>query len=535
LVDAARGGDRAAFALLIERHWPMLVGLCRRALADPAWAEEAAQEAALQALLHLHALRQPARFGAWLGGIGLNVCRMWLRTRSQDGVSWGSLDGTRRAEEMIDWRRGPAELAEDAEIRERIAAAVAALPQGQRAAVILFYLAGHTHAETAAALGVRVGAVKTRLHKARHTLRQRLQLFAEEEQMATTPDESIIPIRVIDIRRRKPAGRAGVHYCAVLETMGSGDRAVLLVGAFEGECLAGNLTGAATSRPLPYDLTVAMLAAGGASVREVRIKGVTGAVIYATITTEAQGKSAVFDARPSDALNLALLAKVPIFVDRETWEMLRMWSAHPLSQLQFFGEETEGIDAIIAARTVPEAGLVAPMPERFTVELPNTVEIDFARFTAEARHVTALMDDEAQHMGHHYIGTEHQLLALLRVAEGIAARALASHGITPEKAVAAVAHIVGRGDGEGARIHAPCEDGPRLRGARSAGAGSSGGDECRHPDRHPAGEWRHRRLCHQGTGGRSRRLAISCAGSAIERAYRVGHHRSPAKIFPRIQ
>jgi RNA polymerase sigma factor (sigma-70 family) len=455
LVEAARGGDRAAFALLIERHWPLLIGLCRRALADPAWAEEAAQEAALHALLHLHALRQPARFGAWLGGIGLNVCRMLLRTRTQGSVLWDSLDGTHALDEMIDWRRGPAELAEEAEVRERITAAVTALPHGQRAAVTLFYLAGHTHAETAAALGVKVGAVKTRLHKARHTLRQRLQIFVEEEQMTSIPDDSIIPVRVIDIRRRKPAGRAGVPYCAVLEAVGSGDRSVLLVGAFEGECLAGSLTGAATSRPLPYDLTVAMLASSGASVREVRIKGLTAAVIYATITTEAHGTIAAFDARPSDALNLALLAKAPIFVDRETWQTLRTWSASPVSQLQFFGDGTEGIDAILAAQPPREAGAVAPMLERFTVELPNAVEVDFARFTAEARHVTALMDEEAQHFRHHYIGTEHQLLALLRVADGFAARALASQGITPVKVRAAVEHIVGRGDGEGARAFTP--------------------------------------------------------------------------------
>lgn len=83
LVIAARGGDRQAFSTLLQRHRPLLVAVCRRALGDAGWAEDAAQEAALQALLGLEALRRADRFGAWLAGMGLNVCRRWLRDRSR--------------------------------------------------------------------------------------------------------------------------------------------------------------------------------------------------------------------------------------------------------------------------------------------------------------------------------------------------------------------------------------------------------------------------------------------------------------------
>ena len=50
LVIAARGGDKAAFGALLIRHRPLLLGVCRRALGDDALAEDAAQEASLQAL-----------------------------------------------------------------------------------------------------------------------------------------------------------------------------------------------------------------------------------------------------------------------------------------------------------------------------------------------------------------------------------------------------------------------------------------------------------------------------------------------------
>jgi RNA polymerase sigma-70 factor (ECF subfamily) len=79
LVAAARGGDRRAFASLVERHYPTLLATCRRSAGDPDVAADAAQEAVVAALLGLEALRRDERFGAWLIGIGLNLCRRRLR------------------------------------------------------------------------------------------------------------------------------------------------------------------------------------------------------------------------------------------------------------------------------------------------------------------------------------------------------------------------------------------------------------------------------------------------------------------------
>ncbi|MBA3779925.1 MAG: sigma-70 family RNA polymerase sigma factor, partial [Chloroflexi bacterium] len=68
----------------------------------------------------------------------------------------------------------PDEQVEARDIAARIRAALATLPASQGAAATLFYLAGLTHRETAAALGIEPGAVKNRLHKARGNLRREL-------------------------------------------------------------------------------------------------------------------------------------------------------------------------------------------------------------------------------------------------------------------------------------------------------------------------------------------------------------------------
>ena len=70
----------------------------------------------------------------------------------------------------------------------------------------------------------------------------------------------------------------------------------------------------------------------------------------------------------------------------------------------------------------------------------------FDKFTDNARKVLTLSQDEAQRFNHHYIGTEHLLLGLVRVEEGVAARVLATMNVDLAKVRTAVEFIIGRGD-----------------------------------------------------------------------------------------
>lgn len=209
LVQAARGGDMVAFALLLVRHRPVLLALCRRTLSDPILAEDAVQEASLQALLTIDRLHQADRFGSWLAGIGLNVCRMWLRARTRDCWSWDALHktleqrGRARTEEAEPTTRilhlvidsgghgDPEAQAALADLSVCVRQAIDALPRGQRAAVQLFYLSGLSYKETAALLGIEEGAVRTRLHKARGALRGTLRVLGEEENLVMVDEQAV--------------------------------------------------------------------------------------------------------------------------------------------------------------------------------------------------------------------------------------------------------------------------------------------------------------------------------------------------------
>jgi len=313
LVRLAREGDRRAVAVLLARHRPMLVALCRRALGDQGLAEDAAQEAALQALLGLDRLERPERFGAWLAGIGLNVCRRWRRERARQDWGLAALTGGRAVPDLAPDE--PAALAEAAEAARRVRGAVGRLPAGQRAAVVLFYLVGMAHREVAAALGIGVGAVKTRLHKGRATLRGELAAWWKEDHMATTTGP--VPMRVTEVRRQAGDADRPAKTAILLKEEAGERRLCIWVGAFEATQIAFALEGAELPRPMAYQFMTSLLEATGGRLAEARVTRLEDGTFYGVAVVDGPAGRHEIDARPSDALNLALLAGAPIRVDPE--------------------------------------------------------------------------------------------------------------------------------------------------------------------------------------------------------------------------
>lgn len=168
LVGQARLGDRDAFCALLERH--RIVALRVGYSIAGAEAEDAVQEAMVKAYRHLDRFRPGSPFRPWLLAIVANEARN--RRRS----------GGRRDALMLRIReRGlPADIArdrsaEDAAIatddRDRLLAAITALPDRDREVVALRYFAGLSEAETATALECPAGTVKSRLSRALGRLR----------------------------------------------------------------------------------------------------------------------------------------------------------------------------------------------------------------------------------------------------------------------------------------------------------------------------------------------------------------------------
>lgn len=376
LVLAARRGDRHAFGLLFARHQSLLLALCRRLLRDQWLAEDATQEAAVRAMLSLDRLRDPQHFGPWLAGIGLNVCREWRRARPRDWWSWEALVGGTAGVEPVDRGPDPADVAEERMLAEHVRHAVAGLPRRQRAAVLLFYLRGLTHVETAAALGVEVGTVKTRLYNARAGLRRALQAEWEAHHVseagiaqAKTP---YVTMRVVDVRRLRTEEGERRHIVLLDET-GGARRLPIWIGVYEGDSLARAFERTPEARPMTYSLTASLLKAAGTAIQEVRIARLVESTYYAEIVIHAEGQTSTVDARPSDALNLALLADARIMVHTDVLEQAAIVAGDQRDQ--FFGPNSEGAAQIATPMGNPPA---VPATKETGRANPETAEMGTA-------------------------------------------------------------------------------------------------------------------------------------------------------------
>lgn len=301
LAVRARARDAAAFAELLGRHRPRLLRACTRALGDSGAAADVAQDAALVAWLQIDRLRDPARFGAWLDGIGRMLCLRALRERA----ALRELPAAEVPERATDERDDPAERALAAERHAELAAAIRTLPDGQREAVVLFHLADLPQADIAARLDTRAGAVRTRLHKARAALRAQLT-----DQEAAMPP---VTARIADVRRT-PAGRHVVLLATDTEEL------AIWIGAVEAISLAAGLEDVERPRPHAHALALSLVRACGREPALVRIVRLDASTFYAEIVLD---DGATVDARPSDALTLAVAAGIPIEIEPAVLEAAR--------------------------------------------------------------------------------------------------------------------------------------------------------------------------------------------------------------------
>ena len=166
LVMAARRGEGNAFTALVARHQGAARSFARRICADPAEAEDIAQEAFVFAWSSLERLRAPDRFRSWLLGA------VWRKAQTRDRSH-----ARRRARDGA-WLEGRAQTAQPA--GEAALTAVQlfdALPLDQRAALALCHGEGWSHAEAADMLNQPLGTVKSNVKRAKDKLRP---LFGEE-------------------------------------------------------------------------------------------------------------------------------------------------------------------------------------------------------------------------------------------------------------------------------------------------------------------------------------------------------------------
>jgi RNA polymerase sigma factor (sigma-70 family) len=158
--------DPAAFELIVRRHGPLVLGVCRRVLRDPADADDAFQATFLVLLRKAGSLRRPDRLSGWLHQVAHRTARKLRALRLARG---------KRQTDLFDVPAGetPAEIVWR-ELRPIFDAELDRLPDRLRLPAVLCLLEGQSKAEAARSLGWPEGTVSGRLQRARERLRARL-------------------------------------------------------------------------------------------------------------------------------------------------------------------------------------------------------------------------------------------------------------------------------------------------------------------------------------------------------------------------
>jgi RNA polymerase sigma factor (sigma-70 family) len=386
LVALVVAGERETFGPLLLRHYASVARLCQRLLGPTPEAQDIAQEAALQAFLRLRELQEPARFGAWLHAIAANLARLELRRRrvlSLDGLPDG-------AAMIVLWAAGPhtpEEIHAAREVHDTIVAALSELSDVNREVVIGFYLAGYSYAELAELLGVPVSTVKGRLFKGRRQLRRSLAPTANEvlkpdrrprKELLMEASEQV-EVKVESIR----TSPLTLHRIVVLSEQGGQRLLPIWIGPFEADAIQMALEGTQPHRPMTHDLALRLIEPLGGTIQQVVINRITDATFFAEITLVANGQTHVVDARPSDAIALAVRNGATIYVARSVFDTAgiteleehleqegrKLAEADPANARSTSGERTWVLS--LEARTEPAGSNIFPLVHFTSTDWPG--------------------------------------------------------------------------------------------------------------------------------------------------------------------
>ena len=187
LVDALRRRESTAAERLLETFGDRVYRLAMRITGNEQDAEEVVQDAFLSVLRHIDTFRGESLLGSWIYRITANTATQKLRGRrsKRNEVSWEDLtpsfdDKGHHLEVAVDWSRRLTDPAIEGELRSVIGGAIDRLPADHRTAFLLRDVEGLSYPEIAETLQIKLGTVKSRVHRTRLFLRRGLAAYMDE-------------------------------------------------------------------------------------------------------------------------------------------------------------------------------------------------------------------------------------------------------------------------------------------------------------------------------------------------------------------
>ena len=179
LVARVQRGDKRAFDLLVLKYQRKIMRLLSRMIRDPGDVEDVAQEAFIKAYRALPQFRGDSAFYTWLYRIAINTARNWQAAaarrpsapnviETEDGETFSQIDN------LTDIST-PESLAAGKQIVETVNAAINALPEELRTAIVLREIEGMSYEDIAQTMGCPIGTVRSRIFRAREAIATQLR------------------------------------------------------------------------------------------------------------------------------------------------------------------------------------------------------------------------------------------------------------------------------------------------------------------------------------------------------------------------
>jgi RNA polymerase sigma-70 factor (ECF subfamily) len=218
LLDAARAGDRVALERLLERHQGQVFRFGLKMCGSEDDAKDVLQETLIAAARTLRDFRGGSSLSTWLYSIARSFCIKQRRTGKHAPQHVSSLDdAATEAQAVADTRRGPDEQAAAAQVQATLRAAIAALDPKYREVLVLRDVEGLPAAQVGEILGLSVEAVKSRLHRARIAVRERVApALGVADQPPPAPAEGACP-DVVELFSKHVEGDISGAICSALE------------------------------------------------------------------------------------------------------------------------------------------------------------------------------------------------------------------------------------------------------------------------------------------------------------------------------
>jgi RNA polymerase sigma factor (sigma-70 family) len=383
LVIRAQKGEVEAYTVIVSRFEAMAVGYAFAILGDRHLAQDAAQDAFVQAYQDLERLDDSKAFPGWFRRIVFKHCDRIRRKRRHPLLPPETLGQVRS------WGPTPEEDMEAVDKRRQAVALVQALAPKDRQIVALYYLDRYSRQEIAAFLGVPLATIISRLRSVRKRLKERsIIMNSLPARGQVSPGEFAEKVK-FDIE--KLSGGSGLVWLRGAE----GDFPVFLEAEAYG-AFSDRIEGKG-GQSLSERLLQAYLKSSGARLEEVRLVSAEGdttgvELVFATAGEKVcLGTSINNEADGADLLALALMSKASIY----------------------------------ASLGVLKAEVSTPLP-----------------FGREIKHLMEKAKCEAARLGHGYLGTEHLLLAMLTDG-GEAADLITRQGVSLAQVIRSVEDYIG--------------------------------------------------------------------------------------------